>query len=156
MARAWPRTSATYLSKVVQALVEAGILASVRGSGGGYCLADRTSAVSLLDVVSALEGPFDGRCPLTPNGPCELRASCQNYSVLLQLQDDVFKLLSRVTIQQLASNLPRSIEAAAAGGNCAQPSKLLPGKRQISDSDFCPTVPVSHLKFDSATSQSIG
>ena len=141
MTRTWPGASATYLSKVVQALVEAGILASVRGAAGGYCLAQRASALSLLDVVSALEGPFDGHCPLTPNGPCALRASCKNYSVLLHLQDEFANLLSHVTIQQLASNLPDPIQAADADATCAYLSASSLANRQFGDSDFNPTFP---------------
>jgi Rrf2 family protein len=124
MARAWPRTSATYLCKVVQALVEAGILASVRGSAGGYCLAQRASGVSLLDLVYALEGPLDGGCLLTPNGPCESRARCGNYSMLRQLQSEFSQLLSAITIEQLARNLPRSIDGAETGLTCTHLVRL--------------------------------
>ncbi len=54
---------AAYLNKQLQALVRAGILASVPGPRGGFRLERDPSEISLLDVVVALEGPEDAfRC----------------------------------------------------------------------------------------------
>lgn len=157
MTRTWPRTSATYLSKVVQFLVAAGIVASVRGPAGGYCLARQPATISLLDIVCALEGPLDGRCPLTPTGPCALRASCKNYSVLLQLQNDFSTLLSRITVQHLASSLTHAIEAADAHADCAHLTDSSPAPhRRNDDSDLSPTFTISHLSLGPAIGQSIG
>jgi Rrf2 family protein len=46
-----------YLSKQVQALVRAGIASSVSGPRGGFRLARPPERISLLDVVTAIEGP---------------------------------------------------------------------------------------------------
>lgn len=46
-----------YLNKLLQALVRAGILASTSGPRGGFQLARAPEAVSLLDIVAAIEGP---------------------------------------------------------------------------------------------------
>ncbi|MEU6700088.1 Rrf2 family transcriptional regulator [Pseudonocardia sp. NPDC046786] len=52
-----------YLNKQLQALVRAGVLASVPGPRGGFALDRDPARVSLLDVVVALEGPEDAfRC----------------------------------------------------------------------------------------------
>jgi Rrf2 family protein len=48
---------AAYLNKQLQALVRAGILASVSGPRGGFHLARRPDNISVLDVVLAVEGP---------------------------------------------------------------------------------------------------
>ena len=45
-----------YLNKFLQALVRAGVLASVAGAKGGFRLARRPGDVSLLDIVMAIEG----------------------------------------------------------------------------------------------------
>jgi len=45
-----------YLNKQLQALVRAGILTSVSGPRGGFQLARDPSAISLLDIVAAIEG----------------------------------------------------------------------------------------------------
>jgi Rrf2 family protein len=46
-----------YLNKQLQGLVRAGILASVSGPRGGFRLAREPDAISLLDIVAAVEGP---------------------------------------------------------------------------------------------------
>ncbi|GAB3964488.1 Rrf2 family transcriptional regulator [Plantactinospora veratri] len=46
-----------YLNKQLQALVRAGILVSTSGPRGGFRLARAPEAVSLLDIVAAIEGP---------------------------------------------------------------------------------------------------
>jgi Rrf2 family protein len=45
-----------YLAKHLQALASAGILESVQGPRGGYRLARPAEAISILDIVDAVEG----------------------------------------------------------------------------------------------------
>lgn len=61
-----------YLSKQMQLLRRAGIVQSVRGKGGGYRLARPVDAITLLDIVTAIEGPKPAfRCTeIRRNGPC--------------------------------------------------------------------------------------
>lgn len=52
-----------YLTKQLQSLVRAGILESVPGARGGYRLARSPSAITLMDVVAAIEGQQEAfRC----------------------------------------------------------------------------------------------
>jgi Rrf2 family protein len=46
-----------YLNKQLQALVRAGILTSTPGARGGFRLARPLERITLLDVVTAIEGP---------------------------------------------------------------------------------------------------
>ena len=64
-----------YLAKQMQLLRRAGIVESVRGKGGGYRLARSPDAISLLDIVRAIEGPMPAfRCTeIRQNGPCGLK-----------------------------------------------------------------------------------
>ena len=77
MARAWPG-SATYLSKAVQALVQSGILVSLRGSAGGYGFAWPPSELSLAEKATHLwrlqRVEFTNRCDATGR----LRRRCDN------------------------------------------------------------------------------
>lgn len=63
---------ASYLLKHLKALAEAGILASVSGPRGGYSLARKTDAITLLDIVLAVEGDRTAfRCTdIRKRGPC--------------------------------------------------------------------------------------
>ncbi|MGH3241057.1 MAG: RrF2 family transcriptional regulator [Spirillospora sp.] len=54
---------AAYLNKQLQALARAGILTSTPGPRGGFRLARRPEDITLLDVVTAIEGAEDAfRC----------------------------------------------------------------------------------------------
>lgn len=54
---------AAYLNKQLQALTRAGILTSTSGPRGGFRLAREPEAITLLDVVTAIEGPDEAfRC----------------------------------------------------------------------------------------------
>lgn len=66
-----------YLAKQLQALRRAGIVQSVRGQRGGYRLGRSPDAISLLDIVTAIEGPAPAfRCSeIRQNGPCALKRS---------------------------------------------------------------------------------
>ena len=45
-----------YLEKILQALRQAGLIASQQGKQGGYALATRPSEITLKDIIDALEG----------------------------------------------------------------------------------------------------
>ena len=52
------RLPAPTVQKLVSKLVGAGLLRSVRGAGGGLQLARPAAAISLADIVEAVEGPI--------------------------------------------------------------------------------------------------
>jgi len=59
------RVSEAHLSKVLQRLAKAGLVASVRGPHGGFVLARPADEIRLLDAYEAIEGPLaDSRCIL--------------------------------------------------------------------------------------------
>jgi len=73
-----------FVAQVMTPLVRAGWVASEPGPTGGYSLrVEQLSAVSVLDVIEAVEGPTDsGRCvladrPCSESGPCALHVAWQ-------------------------------------------------------------------------------
>jgi Rrf2 family protein len=48
-----------FLLQILRNLVNHGILGSTRGIDGGYTLERQPTDVSLLDVIEAVEGPYD-------------------------------------------------------------------------------------------------
>jgi Rrf2 family protein len=70
----------SFLAKIVSQLSVAGLLQTSRGARGGVSLAKPPEAISLLDVVEAIDGPillndcvgesascvYDDSCPLKP------------------------------------------------------------------------------------------
>jgi Rrf2 family protein len=78
-----------YLNKQLQALVKAGILTSTPGPRGGFRLARRLEAISVLDVVVAIEGrvEFFGCAQILRAGPDgdpaeDYRRSCEIAGVM--------------------------------------------------------------------------
>ncbi|MEV0968414.1 RrF2 family transcriptional regulator [Microtetraspora glauca] len=60
---AFYRLPAAYLNKQMQALARAGIVSSTPGPRGGFRLARAPEDITLLDVVTAIEGPEEAfRC----------------------------------------------------------------------------------------------
>jgi Rrf2 family protein len=60
------RASENHLSKVLQRLSKSGLVASLRGPGGGFSLARRPEEISFLDIYEAIEGKSrESDCPLS-------------------------------------------------------------------------------------------
>lgn len=73
------RLPVAYLEQLLGQLKRGGLISSLRGARGGYALARSAEAITLADVVEALEGPLDiSRCHEVPfcgasAGGCALR-----------------------------------------------------------------------------------
>jgi len=63
-------TTTSFLPQVMAPLVAAGWVTSERGPGGGYRLSTQLSTVSVLDVVTAIEGPIPESTCVLRGGPC--------------------------------------------------------------------------------------
>lgn len=65
------------VQKVVSKLTAAGLLRSARGTGGGLQLARPAAAISLADIVEAMEGPIAlTSCVDEGRHDCALEGSC--------------------------------------------------------------------------------
>src|SRR5262249_44196913 len=54
-----------FLLKILKPLVSARVLASVKGPNGGYRLSRPAAAVSMLQIIEAVDGPIRGQAPLS-------------------------------------------------------------------------------------------
>lgn len=65
------------VAKLVSRLSAAGLLKSVRGAGGGFKLARPAAAITLADIVEAVEGPIAlTACVDTGKHDCTLESAC--------------------------------------------------------------------------------
>ena len=65
------------VQKVVSLLSRAGLLRAVRGSGGGLQLARPAAAITLADIVEAVEGPIAlTSCVESGKHDCALEGTC--------------------------------------------------------------------------------
>lgn len=66
------------VSKLLKILLHNGLLASHRGTKGGYSLAREPHLISLAEIISALEGPLAlTECSSDVAGLCDLESSCR-------------------------------------------------------------------------------
>jgi Rrf2 family protein len=89
--------------KVLQGLVRARLLASYRGSGGGFALAVDPEQISLLDVVEAIEGPTALNLCLTQPSSCARHPLCAAHRVWVEAQAAMTGVLRAASIASLAA-----------------------------------------------------
>jgi FeS assembly SUF system regulator len=108
------------VSKVLQDLQRAGLVASTRGAHGGYALARPASAISAADIIDAVEGPVGLTECSTHPGQCGIESSCRvghswqrvNLAIRLALADiTLTQLASRDTTALLVPNLGGALGA---------------------------------------------
>ena len=92
----------SFLSKVLQQLAQAGIVSSQRGAGGGFQLAVPGDALSVLDVVEAMEGPIRLNTCLEAGPSCERKESCPAHEVWIEAQAALKQVLRQALVGDLA------------------------------------------------------
>lgn len=99
-------SSPTYLSKVTGQLVRAGILVAHKGAKGGVTLSRPAAAITLLDIVQALQGPILGDyCPTRmPAGMV-----CRFHQAMYALHQATLEALSKWTLADMAELPDRSL-----------------------------------------------
>ncbi len=94
--------SQAFLQKIVQRLVQAGLLRSQRGASGGVTLSQPPADISLRQIVEAIEGPITlNRCLRGP-GECFRDAICPVHEVCVRVQKDMLATLENSTLDKLA------------------------------------------------------
>lgn len=100
---------APFVRRVVGKLVSAGILASCRGMGGGVSLARLAAEISLLEVVTAMEGGVTlNRCVDEPQS-CPLAVACPVQVAWTEATRRLQESLAAVRFDQLATALERGV-----------------------------------------------
>jgi FeS assembly SUF system regulator len=89
--------------KLMGRLALAGLLESARGTGGGFRLARAADAISLADIVEAVEGPIAlTSCVDEARHDCALEGHCQVRPHWGAVNDAVRGALSGVMLSSLA------------------------------------------------------
>ncbi len=91
------------VQKLVSKLSHAGLLRSVRGAGGGFKLARPAAAVSLADIIEAIEGPIAmTACVETGRHDCGLEGSCKVQPHWPVVNDAVRGALANINLTSLS------------------------------------------------------
>ncbi|EMD83561.1 SUF system Fe-S cluster assembly regulator [Pacificimonas flava] len=98
--------------KLAGLLTRAGLLASVRGAGGGVHLARRPQAIRLTEIIEAVDGPIGlTQCLHEGAEDCIVGANCSVKPHWTLINARVRAALSDVTLAELMQRAP-----VAAGG----------------------------------------
>jgi Rrf2 family iron-sulfur cluster assembly transcriptional regulator len=93
----------SFLAKIFQHLVKAGLVRSNRGAGGGFALARHPSQITVLEIIEAIEGKIVfPRCRLD-KPDCEHVGGCAVCCLFEQAQDGVKDVLARTTLRGLVA-----------------------------------------------------
>ena len=96
------RLPAPFVSKILKSLTRAGLLVSQRGSKGGYSLARTPGEISVVEMITALEGPVGiTECTIHP-GVCAQESSCQVRDPWHRINGAVRGALEQITLADLA------------------------------------------------------
>jgi Rrf2 family protein len=87
----------SFLAKILQKLSKAGIVKSFVGTRGGHSLARSSAAISLLDVIVAVEGAMAMNSCTVRKEECGLSANCVVHPVWVSVKRDVENILKMKT-----------------------------------------------------------
>jgi Rrf2 family iron-sulfur cluster assembly transcriptional regulator len=108
------KISLSYLEQLFGKLRRHQLVESVRGPGGGYVLAKDMAAVSVSEIILAVDEPIDAtQCGGKEN--CDDDRKCLTHDLWAALNERIFDYLGGVTLRQLVDN-QKAKEAAQASG----------------------------------------
>ena len=91
------KISLSYLEQLFGKQRRYGLVESVRGPGGGYCLARPDADITIADVVRAVDEMLDAtQCGGLQN--CRQAQRCMTHELWSTLNDRIYEFLSSVTL----------------------------------------------------------
>lgn len=102
------------VQKLVSRLSAAGLIKSVRGSGGGLKLSRPAAAITLADIVEAVEGPIAlAACGEHGRHDCTLEAGCTLRPHWPVVNQALRGALAQIALTQLAAPQINAVEIGA-------------------------------------------
>jgi Rrf2 family protein len=90
------------LAKVLQQLAHHRLVAAHKGMRGGYHLARPSSAISVADVVYAIDGPVTFTACSPSDAGCDQFATCTVRDPLWQVRQRILSVLQAMTLADMA------------------------------------------------------
>jgi Rrf2 family transcriptional regulator, iron-sulfur cluster assembly transcription factor len=117
------KISLSYLEQLFGKLRRRGLVASVRGPGGGYRLAKDMSGTSVAEIILAVDEPIDAtQCGGKEN--CHDDQKCITHDLWATLNERIFNYLESVTLRQLVDKQ----QARESGVNTVRDMRHGPGR----------------------------
>jgi Rrf2 family iron-sulfur cluster assembly transcriptional regulator len=97
------RISLSYLEQLFGKLRRAKLVTSVRGPGGGYCLARPTGSISMAEIITAVDEPIDAtQCAGKEN--CLDDRRCVTHDLWATLNQKMNDYLNSVSLADVVSH----------------------------------------------------
>ncbi len=94
------------MAKVLQRLVQRGLLISHQGTRGGYKLSKPTTAISVADIIQAIDGPLTVTACSTEDEQCGQFAKCNVRDPLWRIKDRIVAALATCSLAEIAAEGP--------------------------------------------------
>lgn len=93
-----------YLEQLLGNLRRAGLVTTVRGAQGGYQLAKAPDAITMLDIIDAMEGPIELSECTAEGHHCGKSCDCRVRKVWSHLTDRINHELSAVNLSDMLTD----------------------------------------------------
>jgi len=101
------KISLSYLEQLFGKLRRNNVVASVRGPGGGYCLARPANKISIVDIIVAVDEALDAtNCGTMGN--CQDGKPCLTHELWFGLNEAIHEYLGKINLQQLVDGQSKS------------------------------------------------
>lgn len=97
------QSTVAFTGKILQRLVGARLVVSHRGFEGGFELARPSDTITLLDIVTALDGKLCINECMPDGAGCDRAPSCSAYRVWLKAQEALAQVLGAESLDRLAA-----------------------------------------------------
>ena len=97
------------MAKVLQRLARRGLLTSHQGTRGGYRLARGAGAISVADIIQAIDGPLTVTACSTEDENCGQYAKCSVRDPLWRIKDRILAALATCSLQEVATEPPTEV-----------------------------------------------
>jgi Rrf2 family iron-sulfur cluster assembly transcriptional regulator len=104
---------AHFLAKILQQLARKGLLRSSKGPTGGFILRRKAEEISLMDIVSALDGLNDYEKCASGLAECNDDAPCGMHDSWKALRSRIIEYLERTSIATIQVALDQKRQAVA-------------------------------------------
>ena len=99
------------VSKLLKMLTQGGLLTSTRGVAGGYALARRPEAISLVEMVEAIEGPMSVTdCSSAKDCACTLQSACGLKTNWNYINRQLMGTLRGITLRGMAGSVAQDLK----------------------------------------------
>ena len=92
-----------YLEQLFSSLRKAGLIKSIRGSGGGYILGKTPKDITVYEILEVLEGPIEISTCLD-NNDCNNVECCATRAVWKKIKDSIDSVTLSITLQDIVDD----------------------------------------------------